>query len=87
MSARPDTAFERLLGPSGDEVSCERCFELVDEYVELESVGIEAASLLPDLRAHLDGCSACNEDHESLRALLAQLAAEGKSACGSGRRS
>ena len=69
-------ALERLLGPAGRQVSCQRCFELVDEYVELELVGIEAASLLPGLRVHLEGCSACNEDHESLRALLAQLDAE-----------
>jgi hypothetical protein len=69
-------ALKRLLGPTGHQVSCQRCFELVDEYVELELAGIEAASLLPGLRAHLEGCSACNEDHESLRALLAQLDAE-----------
>ena len=25
----------RLLGPSGPEVSCEQCFELLDEYVDL----------------------------------------------------
>ena len=68
--------IEHLLGPTGHQVSCRRCFELVDEYAELELAGIEAASLLPGLRAHLEGCSACNEDHESLRALLAQLSAE-----------
>jgi NTE family protein len=68
--------LERVLGPTGHQVSCRRCFELVDEYVELELVGIEASSLLPGLRTHLEGCSACNEDHESLRALLVQLASE-----------
>jgi hypothetical protein len=73
---RRTEALERLLGPTGHQVSCRRCSELVDEYVELELVGIEAASLLPGLRTHLEGCSACNEDHESLRALLTRLAAE-----------
>ena len=67
---------ERLLGPTGYEVGCQECFELVNEYVELELVGVEASTLIPGLRTHLAGCSACNEDHESLRALLAQLAAE-----------
>jgi hypothetical protein len=67
-------SLERLLGPTGYQVGCERCFELVGEYVELELVGIEAGTLMPGVRTHLDGCSACNEDHESLRALLDQLA-------------
>lgn len=68
--------LERLLGPTGHEVSCQQCFDLIDEYVELEVAGIDPGSLLPGVRAHLEGCSACNEDHESLRALLAQLDAE-----------
>jgi hypothetical protein len=68
--------IKRLLGPTGYELGCQECFELVNEYAELELVGIEAGTLIPGLRTHLDGCSACNEDHKSLRALLAQLAAE-----------
>lgn len=60
----------RLLGPEGDEVSCEQCFELLDEYVELELAGSDADGLLPGLRTHLAGCPACREDHESLRAFV-----------------
>src|SRR3954463_1428023 len=59
----------RLLGPSGPEVKCEECFELLDEYVELELAGEDADRRLPGLREHLDGCPACHEDHESLLAL------------------
>ena len=57
----------RLLGPPGPEVSCEECFELLDEYVELELAGEEADRRLPGLSEHLQGCPACREDHESLR--------------------
>jgi hypothetical protein len=60
----------RLLGPEGDEVSCEQCFELLDEYVELELAGAGADATLPGLRTHLHGCPACQEDYESLRALV-----------------
>jgi hypothetical protein len=67
---------ERLLGPAGFQLSCQECFDLINEYAELELDGIEAGTLIPGLRTHLAGCSACNEDHESLRALLAQLAVE-----------
>jgi hypothetical protein len=58
--------IERLLGPSAPEVSCDECFALLDEYVDLEVRGLDADARLPGLRAHLAGCPACHEDHESL---------------------
>ena len=58
--------IERLLGPGAPEVSCEECFELLDEYVDLEVRGLDADARLPGLRPHLAGCPACNEDHQSL---------------------
>ncbi len=61
----------RLLGPAGAEVSCEECFELLDEYVDLEVAGGDADARLPGMRAHLEGCPACHEDHESLRDFVA----------------
>ena len=61
--------LERLLGPSGYEVGCEECFEFLDEYVELELAGLDADAKLPGLRAHLQGCPACHEEHEALREL------------------
>lgn len=61
--------LERLLGPTGREVTCEQCFELLDEYVELELQGVDADARMPGVRTHLEGCPACREDHESLRAL------------------
>ena len=66
-----EAPLSRLLGPAGDEVSCERCFELIDQYVELELAGADADAALPGMAAHFEGCPACREDHESLRALVA----------------
>jgi hypothetical protein len=65
-----DPALERLLGPTGREVGCDECFERLDEYVELELGGADADARIPGLREHLDGCPACREEHQSLRALL-----------------
>jgi hypothetical protein len=61
----------RLLGPEGPELSCEACFEQLDRYVELELAGAGADERVPGMRAHLDGCAACNEEHASLRDLVA----------------
>ena len=66
-----DDLIARLLGPKDPEVSCEQCFELLDQYVDLELAGEPADARLPGMRAHLEGCPACHEDHESLRALVA----------------
>jgi hypothetical protein len=63
-------ALDRLLGPAESEVGCEVCFEELDRYVELELAGEDVDAAIPGLRAHLDGCPACREEHESLRALV-----------------
>ena len=60
----------RLLGPAEPELSCEECFEKLDRYVELELGGGDADLAIPGMRAHLEGCAACAEDHESLRTFL-----------------
>jgi hypothetical protein len=62
--------IDGLLGPIGPEVSCEECFARLDEYVELERAGADAEAVVPGMCAHLAGCPACREDHESLHALL-----------------
>lgn len=66
-----DAALERLLGPTGRELTCDGCFEMLDEYVDLEAGGADADARVPGMRAHLEGCPACREEHESLRALVA----------------
>ncbi len=63
-------ALERLLGPTEPELTCEECFEMLDEYVEHELANADADARIPGMRAHLAGCPACREDHESLRVLV-----------------
>ena len=65
-----DNLLKRLLGPKGSEMSCEACFAELDRYVELELRGADADARIPGMRTHLEGCSACAEDHRSLRALV-----------------
>jgi hypothetical protein len=60
----------RLLGPPEPELGCEECFEQLDRFVELESAGRGENEAIPGMRAHLEGCPACREDYESLKALV-----------------
>jgi hypothetical protein len=73
MTEQPDLkrTLGRLLGPAGAEIGCDACFEELDRYVELELSGVDADAAIPGLRAHLDCCPACREEHESLWALVA----------------
>jgi hypothetical protein len=66
----PTRVLHRVLGPAGPELTCERCFEELDRYVELELAGVDADARVPGMRAHLAGCPACREDHESLLAFV-----------------
>ena len=65
-----ESLLARLVGPSGPEVSCDECFRRLNRYVELELAGADPEAEIPGMRAHLQGCSACAEDHDSLRAFL-----------------
>ncbi len=62
--------LRQILGPDEPELTCEHCFDQLDCYVELELNGAQADAAVPGLRAHLEGCAACGEDHQSLRALI-----------------
>jgi anti-sigma factor RsiW len=82
MSEQPKRAdvdvLKGLLGPERPELGCEQCFEALDRYVELELNGADPDAGVPGMRAHLDGCRACDEDHRSLRALIeAEMARPG----------
>jgi hypothetical protein len=72
MTERPDLkqVLGRVLGPNGPEIDCDKCFEELDRYVELEVARADADAAIPGLRAHLDGCPACREEHDSLYALV-----------------
>jgi len=70
MSNDEPATLSRILGPVEPEIGCDACFDLLDEYVELELSGIDADQRLPGMRPHLAGCPACAEEHASLRALV-----------------
>ena len=65
-----ETVLRRVLGPGRPELSCVECFEELDRYVEAELAGVDADAQIPGLKAHLEGCPACAEDHANLLALV-----------------
>lgn len=61
----------RLLGSDGPDIGCDRCFDELDRYIELELSGRDAEQTVPGMRAHLEGCPACAEERDSLLELVA----------------
>lgn len=70
FARRDADTLRRLLGSEGPELGCDECFDQLDRYVELELAGADADAAIPGMRAHLEGCPACDEEHQSLRALV-----------------
>lgn len=69
-TSRGDTPLRRLLGPGQPEVTCDTCFDELDRYIDLQLAGDDAEAAVPGMAAHLHGCPACGEEHDSLTALL-----------------
>jgi hypothetical protein len=72
----PQTLIAALLGPAGPELTCEDCFEQLDRYVDLALAGAEPDRAVPGMRAHLIGCPACRDDHDSLLSYVKHAGAD-----------
>ena len=53
-----------------DDMPCSEVFARLDEYVDKEVDGLDAAHIMPLLREHLDLCPDCCEEYEALLAML-----------------
>jgi len=61
--------LQNIYHTQDQEISCSECFDLVSHFVEVELAGRDAAARMPQLKQHLDQCSACREEYETLRDL------------------
>ena len=82
--------LEALLGPTGPQVSCEECFERLDEYVEMELEGADAETRVrgcgPTSRAAPHAPRTTRASARSSVAELERLVAQVTHACsGSGQ--
>jgi len=52
------------------ELTCEECFEGLDEYVELLLEGMDPAEVMPLLKQHLNQCNCCTEEIKAMMVML-----------------
>ena len=68
--------LKRSLSTRSDELGCETCYEKLDQFVELELDGKDAAQALPMIKRHLELCSGCTEEYQALLIALKQFEAD-----------
>jgi hypothetical protein len=61
-----------------EEMPCSEVFARLDEYVENEVRGHDAARLMPLLREHLDMCPDCCQEYEALLNALEESSGSGR---------
>jgi hypothetical protein len=56
-----------------EDITCDECFEHIDQYVDMLRAGEDAATVLPKVKLHLEQCRCCESE---LQAFIAILEAE-----------
>lgn len=65
--------LRQVLGTHTKEIGCDTCYEKLDQFVDLELAGKDTAVALPLLKRHLEECSSCNEEYNTLLVALREL--------------
>jgi len=66
----PEQAIARLIADTSPYLSCDECFERLDEYVESRLLDPEHTDAT--MQIHLRGCSQCHEEADALLELLSE---------------
>ena len=67
------SSLDKLLATAPADVGCDRTFELLDLYVEVELAGQDPQPRFPGVAAHLCSCEACRADYQGLLAAAGGL--------------
>ena len=67
------SSMHDLLATDPADIGCDRTFELLDVYVEVEFAGQDPQVRFPGLTAHLRGCGACRGEYQGLLAAAGGL--------------
>jgi hypothetical protein len=73
---QPSTLKEllhRVLRTRADEIGCDTCYESLDQFVDLELEGKDAAQALPLVQRHLELCTGCHDEYKVLLSALQSL--------------
>ncbi|HZD40928.1 MAG TPA: hypothetical protein VE131_09420 [Terriglobales bacterium] len=71
---QPDANVQKMLQAlaitEGQEISCDEVFAVLDEFAEAVQRGENVLLFMPLVRRHLEVCSDCREEYETLLRML-----------------
>jgi hypothetical protein len=59
-------SLQELLRANPADPGCQAGFEVLDQYIELELAGEDAAAQFPGVAVHLRSCPECRLDHDGI---------------------
>lgn len=59
--------LQKIYKTRDQEISCSECFDLASHIVDMEIAGEDARGKIPQFQQHIDQCSTCREEYETLR--------------------
>lgn len=68
-----------ILSAEDEDITCDECYEHIDQYVDMLRAGENAATVLPKVKTHLEQCRCCESELQAFIAILeAETESEGK---------
>lgn len=64
-----------IFNTADDDMSCDECYDQIDQYVDLLRTGQDPGEVLPKVKRHLEQCRCCEAEFRALITIL-----EGQSA-------
>ncbi len=53
-----------------EDITCDECYEHIDQYVDMLRAGEDAATVLPKVKTHLAQCQCCETEFQAFIAIL-----------------
>lgn len=67
---RVNRLFKAVWATRDVEITCTDCFNLLDQFVDLQVAGTDPATNLSQVQQHLDVCPECFEEYQALLAVV-----------------
>jgi hypothetical protein len=62
--------MKKIFTTQEDEITCDDCFDHIDQYVDLLQAGEDPAKVLPQVKQHLEMCQCCETEFKALITIL-----------------
>jgi len=59
-----------ILSVPKEEIACEDCYDVIDQYVDMLRAGQDPETVLPKVKEHLGQCQCCDTEFRALISIL-----------------